>query len=210
MRIALFGISRSGKNYTIDDFIELSKGQGLDFIHLSPMDMVRERLGIRKLRDMSLEEKTVLVNEVRAEIDGICEGHDVIVDEHYCYPATFGGKRLENGYFDEKLPNVILKVDGHDTDYEVVFPVSEYGKYDLILCMGIDPAIIVDRCRTSEGPKRNDDITVEQASRWQQVEIAGAFREGVIPDGSLITDPKRSGEQVFRTVLQYLNDGRDA
>ncbi len=204
IRVALFGVSRSGKNYTIEDFLERARAKGLDFVHLSPMDMIRGRLGSRRLRDMSLKEKTELVTEVREEIDHLAEVRNVIVDEHYCYPSTFGGKSLDNGYFDEKLPHDILKVKGHDTDYEVVFPRFEYDKYDLILCMDIDPSIIVDRCRTSEGAKRNDDITVEQAERWQQVEIDGAFREGHTVEESLITDPKRSGEQVFDAVTTYL------
>lgn len=206
MRVALFGISRSGKNYTIEDFLERARAEGMDFIHLSPMDMIRGRLGSRRLRDMSLEEKTQLVKEVRDEIDRMAEEYNVIVDEHYCYPSTFGGKRLDNGYFDEKLPHDILKVKGHDSDYEVVFPRFEYDKYDLILCMDIDPSIIVDRCRTSEGAKRNDDITVEQAERWQQVEVDGALREGHTVKGSLITDPKRSGKQVFDVVWRYWKD----
>ena len=204
IRVGLFGVSRSGKNYTIDDFLALSKEAGLEFIHLSPMDMIRERLGTRRLRDMGLEEKIALVKEVREEIDVICESHNVIVDEHYCYPSTFGGKRLDNGYFDEKLPHDILKVDGHDTEYEVVFPRFEYDKYDLILCMDIDPSIIVDRCRTSEGAKRNNDITVEQARRWEQVELEGAFREGHMMNGySRINDPKNSGKQVYNALCAY-------
>lgn len=106
LRVGLFGVSRSGKNYTIDDFRELASREGVKFTHLSPMDMIRARLGDRRLRDMSLEEKKELVSEVRSEIDRIAKDRNVIVDEHYCYPATIGGRRLENGYFDEKLPTI--------------------------------------------------------------------------------------------------------
>ena len=91
-RVALFGISRSGKNYTIEDFLYRAGEAGLRFIHLSPMDMIRERLNGRRLRDMSLGEKTHLVEEVRREIHSISESNNVIVDEHYCYPSSFGGK----------------------------------------------------------------------------------------------------------------------
>ena len=207
IRVALFGISRSGKNYTIEDFLQLVGNDGLSFIHLSPMDMIRDRLGSRRLKDMPLGDKVDLVNEVRNEIDRICKNNNVIVDEHYCYPSTFGGKELDNGYFDEKLPHNILKMCGHDTDYEVVFPDTEYCKYDLFLCMNIDPGIIVERCRTSEGVKRNDEITIEQAKKWQQVEIMGAFQKGNNIEGlSLIDDPKKSGEQVYRAVSDYLRD----
>ena len=139
MRVGLFGVSRSGKNYTIDDFIELAKANGVKFIHLSPMDMIRSRLDGRRLRDMSEEEKRTLVKEVRDEIDRAAFENNVIVDEHYCYPATFGGKKLENGYYDEKLPHDILHIPGYRTDYEVVFPRFESLKYDLFVAMNIDP-----------------------------------------------------------------------
>ena len=69
LRVGLFGVSRSGKNYTIDDFVERAAREGVEFRHLSPIDMVRARLGDRRLRDMFLEEKKELVSEVRAEID---------------------------------------------------------------------------------------------------------------------------------------------
>ncbi len=161
IRVGLFGVSRSGKNYTIDDFIELAKANGVEFIHLSPMDMIRARLCGRRLRDMSETEKLALVDEVRNEIDAVAERHNVIVDEHFCYPATFGGKKLENGYYDEKLPHDILSRPGYKTDYEVVFPRFESLKYDLFAVMSIDPNIIVERSRTSDGAKDNPYVTAE-------------------------------------------------
>jgi len=124
-RIGLFGVSRSGKNYTIDDFIGLAKDNGVEFVHMSPMDMIRARLGSRRLRDMPDDEKRALVTEVREEIDRIAKDHNIIVDEHFCYPSTFGGKKLENGYYDEKLPHDILHDMRYKVDYEVVFPRYE-------------------------------------------------------------------------------------
>lgn len=57
LRVGLFGVSRGGKNYTIDDFIELTRVNGVEFTHLSPMDMIRSRLNGCRLRDMPDSEK---------------------------------------------------------------------------------------------------------------------------------------------------------
>lgn len=197
--MGLFGVSRSGKNYTIDDFIAISRNNGIDFVHLSPMDMIRDRLDGRKLRDMPESEKRMLVNEVRNEIDLVAVDHNVIVDEHFCYPATFGGKKLENGYYDEKLPYDILRIPDHRTDYEVVFPRFESRKYDLFAVMCIEPEIIVQRSKTSEGAKYNPYVTAEEIGEWQRVEIEGLEFESNVPVIP-ITDPRASGILLWEAV----------
>jgi len=197
MRIGLFGISRSGKNYTIDDFNLEANKYGRSFVHLSPMDMIRDRLNGRRLKDMSDEEKRALVKKVRDQIDQIAEDHDVIVDEHYCYPVSFGGVKPENGYFDEKLPHDIWHRDYKDLEYEVVFPRFEADKYDVIAVMQIDPKIIVERCRTSEGAKYNPYITEEDAKEWQKAELLGIWHDS---HKSIIevVDPKNSGKELWK------------
>ena len=199
LRVGLFGVSRSGKNYTIGDFIDLARSNGVEFIHLSPMDMIRNRLNGRRLRDMSDFEKKILVNKVRSEIDNASEGHNVIVDEHFCYPSTFGGIKLENGYYDEKLPHDILHIPKYRTDYEVVFPRFESRKYDLFAVMCIDPKIIVERSRTSEGAKYNPYVSSEEIEEWQKVEIEGLESESNVPVIP-ITDPLESGNLLWKAV----------
>ncbi len=196
MRIGLFGVSRSGKNYTIDDFIIEASKHGRTFVHLSPMDMIRERLEGKKLKDMTNEEKKALVKTVRDQIDLIAKDHDVIVDEHYCYPVSFGGVKPENGYFDEKLPHDIWDYGYNDLQYEVVFPRFEAIKYDVLAVMNIDPKIIVERSRTSEGVKFNPYITEEDAKRWQIAETVGIgqeSRKGIVE----VLDPKNSGKELW-------------
>jgi len=56
-RGGVFGIPISGTNHTIEEYIKISKENGVEFIHLSPMDMIRERLGDRKLSTMAEEEE---------------------------------------------------------------------------------------------------------------------------------------------------------
>lgn len=203
-RIALFGISRSGKDYTIGDFIEIAKKEGMDFVHMSPMNIIRSRLYGRRLSEMSETAKNILVCEVRHEIDKMSSECNVIVDEHFCFPSKYNGMTVKNGYTDEKIPYIPFRDMATGRVYEQVFPETEYGKYDLILSMDIDPEIIVDRCRTSEGAKHNPYITAEDARQWQRVETDGAFRKGISAPNPRITDPDRSGEQVFEAVIGYL------
>ena len=202
-RVGLFGVSRSGKNYTIDDFVETAKANGIEFVHMSPMDMIRARLGTRRLRDMPEDEKRALVREVREEIDRTAEDHHLIVDEHFCYPSTFGGKKLENGYYDEKLPHDILRDANNKVDYEVVFPRFESHKYDLLAVMSIDPDIIVERSRTSEGAKYNPYATPEEIREWQKTEIGGVAKESTAPV-FLITDPRESGSLLWKAARATL------
>lgn len=201
--MGLFGVSRSGKNYTIDDFIGLAKADGVEFIHLSPMDMIRSGLNGHRLRDMSDDEKRILVGKVRNEIDYMSKNRNVIVDEHYCYPATFGGKKLENGYYDEKLPYDIFRRPGYRTDYEVVFPRFESLKYDLLAVMNLDPRIIVERSRTSEGTKYNPFVTADEIEEWQKAETEGLGLESSVPIVP-ITDPLASGIQLWGSVKTNL------
>ncbi len=207
IRIGLFGVSRSGKNYTIDDFIELANKNGVKYVHLSPMDMIRARLEGRRLRDMSENEKRALVKEVRCEIDKVAIFDNIIVDEHFCYPETFGGMKIENGYYDEKLPHDILHDSRYIVDYEVVFPRFESMKYDLLAVMNIDPSIIVQRSRTSEGAKYNPHVTTEEIEDWQRAEADGLRAECHVPM-VFITDPKISGAQLWDSVNRFMTKRR--
>ena len=99
-RIAVFGISRSGKDATIEAFIKIAKDNGFDFVHMSPIGMVREDewKGLKILNDTG---KRDLARDVREEMR-LSQVENVMVDEHYCFPYDLNGKILENGYYDEK------------------------------------------------------------------------------------------------------------
>lgn len=204
MRVGVFGISRSGKDYTIEDFITLAEKEGCSFTHLSPMGMIRERLDDRKLSKMDIDEKAELVRGVRRDIDREAKEGNIVVDEHYCYPSTFDGIVINNGYYDEKLPHDILKRPGLRTDYEVVLPRFEALKYDVVACMRIDPEIITERTHNSEGAKRNMLMTPEIADEWQKQEIRGSMMESDVSRVGIIDDPARSGEQLWDFVRSRL------
>jgi len=112
MKVGIFGISRSGKNGTIDHFMEIAENHGCRFTSVCSMDEIRRRLDGRQLKNMMLEEKWELIREVREMIDEIALTENVIVDEHCCFPATIGGVAPQDGYHDQKLPNTIVHLDG--------------------------------------------------------------------------------------------------
>ena len=198
MRIGVFGISRSGKDTTIEAFIKIAEDNGYDFVHMSPIGMIRARMNGKSLKTISCTEKEDLVREIREEIKKVAQNKNVIVDEHYCFPHDFGGKVLENGYYDEKLPHDIMKMPGDSTPYEVIFPRFGTDFYDMILVIRIDPDIILERMRTSEGCKKNDIATKDEILRWQKAESEGvsgdARNRGIIE----LTDPSLNGIEIWK------------
>ena len=206
-RIAVFGTSRSGKDYSIRDAIAILFAKGLEFTHISPITLVHNHLNGRRLKTMSETEKAEMMKEVREEIGLLSSSDFVFIDEHYCFPSEYGGKRIENGYSDEKLPFVILK-DGNGGSYECVFDESWMNNYDLVLYMDVPSNIILDRFRESEGCKNNPLITLEDIEAWKSFEksqlqkICSSQKLRMVP----ITDPEKSGMQISEAVCNLLND----
>ena len=164
--VAVFGTSRSGKDYTIDGALEIL-GEGT---HVSPMGMIHERLGERRLSGMSEGEKKELCEGVWDDIARMCR-EGAVVDCHWCFPQTYGGKVLKDGYNDEKLPRREVRDAESGNVYEVVFDPARIALFDRVVYLCTDPEIIVSRFRTSEGCKRNEDATVEDVEAWEDFEI---------------------------------------
>ena len=205
VRAAVFGTSRSGKDYTIRDATEILSGRGMFFTHISPISLVHEELNGRYLRDMPDCEKKHIINSVRKRMDFLLEDDYVFSDEHYCFPRTFGGRRIDNGYYGEKLPYIIER-GTNGRLYEVVFDEEWIRKYDLAIYMEIDPHIIQERFRSSEGDKKNNYATYEDIRYWQIYEIK-KIRE--ICDRYekplyYVYNPSHSGEEIEVIISQFL------
>ena len=141
LNVAVFGTSRSGKDYTILDASELLSQSGLYFDHISPIKMVNEKLDGRKLSEMQYVEKRWLMDDVRQQIRSFLSGGNVFVDEHYSFPESYNGKVITNGYYGEKLPS--FKAEGlEERIYDVVFREEWIDSYDLVVYLEIDPDII--------------------------------------------------------------------
>ena len=177
--IGVFGISRSGKDSAIEVFVDIARENGYDFVHMSPIGMIREKLAGRRLKAMPESEKIRLVQMVREEIRDVSEHSNVIVDEHYCFPHDFGGAVLEDGYYDEKLPYDIMTIPDAPTVYEVVLPRFATQFYDLVAVMKIDPDAIIERMRRSDGCKRNTVATRDDIIHWQRAEMIGVQHDAL-------------------------------
>lgn len=205
LKIAVFGTSRSGKDYTIHDATELLAEEGILLTHLSPIGMVHGELGGRSLRNMSNSEKNDVISTVRNRINDLLQDGYVIVDEHYCFPETFGGRKIDNGYYGEKLPYRVEQNKGGNR-YETVFEARWIKKYDLIIYLDIDPVTILDRFHSSEGDKKNLFATYEDISLWQIFEmerLEDLCNNYHIPM-YYVYDPKKSGEELATIISRHL------
>ena len=151
-------------------------------------------------------EKNTIVNVVRKRMEALLQDELVFTDEHYCFPRTFGGRRLNNGYYGEKLTYRIKK-DICGRKYEVVFNYNCFKRYDLSIYIEIDPHVILDRFQSSVGVKYNPFATYDDIRSWQLFEIENVQRMchhfGV--PMYYIYDPAHSGEEVATIISDYLD-----
>lgn len=154
-----------GLPYCVDIFL-----QTRDIVKLRNVQKEIYELDGRKLRDMPVEEKEELVRSVRNSIQDQTEEGCHFVDEHYCFPTYYGGRVLQDGYNDEKLPYT-LGFDEERNQYEIVFQPGWITNYNVAIYMDIDPEIILGRFRTSEGCKCNTDVILDDIYCWKNFEI---------------------------------------
>ncbi len=145
MKIAIYGVSRSGKNYLIEKLIRrlncraihLEGSQTLNDLARQMFDMTFKQLS--EIDKETLRKKfTEIVKEKEREF-GI-----VIVDGHYSFP---------NG-------------DG----YRVVYTDEDRRAYDAFFYLDTPSCMIVQFSRNSTGEKQNSSITEEQIRNWKGFE----------------------------------------
>lgn len=149
MKLAIYGVSRSGKDYLIKNVIAyLQETTLLTAIHIEgsktlnalAQDMFLQPFkSLDESRKIILREKfTEIVNEKNLEYDL------VLVDGHYSF------------------------IDGDS--YKVVFTEQDENVYDHFFYLDTPSEMIVDFSRNSTGDKINLDITVEQVRNWKKYE----------------------------------------
>ncbi len=149
MKLAIYGVSRAGKDYLIKNVIAyLQETTLLTAIHIEgsktlnalAQDMFQKPFkNLEESRKKTLREKfTEIVNEKNSEYDL------VLVDGHYSF------------------------IDGDS--YKVVFTEQDENVYDHFFYLDTPSEMIVEFSRKSTGEKRNLDITVEQIKNWKKHE----------------------------------------
>jgi hypothetical protein len=172
LRVSVFGISRSGKDYSISSAVKTLNDLGIPFRHIQGIPTVREYsepiLG-KKFLLTSTDEKGLLMEVFRKKIsDRSCMPY-LIQDEHYAFPTTYGGKPLNNDYTDAKFPFFLKKGDD-GREYEVVFKEEWMSGCDTAFYIDPDPDVVLRRIRSSEGAKRTEQISEEDIDLWKKFE----------------------------------------
>lgn len=149
MKLAIYGVSRAGKDYLIKNVMTyLHDNTQLTAIHIEgsktlnalAQEMFQKTFkSLDESRKNTLREKfTEIVNKKNSEYDL------VLVDGHYSF------------------------IDGNS--YNIVFTEQDEKVYDHFFYLDTPSEMIVQFSRKSIGDKKNLDITVEQVRNWKQFE----------------------------------------
>ena len=150
MKFAVYGVSRSGKDYFIDALVEYFSARGKRLYHVKGSETLNkialESYGVKfnqcdEIRKCTLRERFVeRINEMESAYQY------VVVDGHYAF-------------FDDKK------------DLYSVCSESDINCYDKFFYLDSDPNLIVERMRNSSGSKFNDHLTEANIRDWQNYEI---------------------------------------
>lgn len=145
MKIAIYGVSRSGKNYLIENIL---RNIGDKIYHLK---------GSETLNDLSYKYYSCSLNKTNEIQKGFLR-------------KEFVKLLLEK---EEQFGNVI--VDGHysfieKNNYRIVCTEDDKNAYDLFCYLDTPSSMIIDFTRNSIGSKRNEEITEEAVRNWKEYE----------------------------------------
>ena len=99
LRVAVFGITRSGKDYSISSAVGALRDSGIRFEHFPGIPTVRgyaEPMLGKSFFHTTSEEKGLLMDAFRKMISDRSSIPFLIQDEHYCFPSEYGGKPMRN------------------------------------------------------------------------------------------------------------------
>jgi len=149
MKIAIYGVSRSGKDYLIEKIVNhFNLNSDLKACHIK---------GSKTLNFLALDIYS-------CSFKSLCESKKKILR----------GKFTDVVNEKEKEYQLVI-VDGHysfvnESSYEVIFTDEDRNTYDHFFYLDTPSHMIVQLSRNSEGEKRNTDITEEQVSNWKSYE----------------------------------------
>ncbi|KXJ53038.1 MAG: hypothetical protein AXW15_03280 [Neptuniibacter sp. Phe_28] len=148
MKIAIYGTSRSGKDYLIEHASNHLISLGLSVSHLKGSlllnQMAEESCGV-KFSKLAEDQKYELRKRFVDLVNEANESNDIVfVDGHYSFPE--GG------------------------DFKVVFTDADRDCYDHFFYMDTKSEFIREISRKSEGEKQNLEITVEGIDCWKSFE----------------------------------------
>lgn len=146
MKIAIYGVSRSGKNFMIEKLI---KQLGNNAFHLNGSFTLKEMAENRfncPFKELGEREKSCLRKEFTRIIDSKDAQYKyVFVDGHYAFMDK--------------------------DEYKVVFTSEDKFIYDAFFYLDTPSNKIIEFSRNSKGEKKNTLITEREIEKWKQFEI---------------------------------------
>lgn len=150
MKIAIYGVSRSGKDYLIEHLVAHLSTKGMSLLHIKGSsylnDLSLDKYGckFKQLEDAGQDQiRQQFIEEVN-ELEK--NNGNIVVDGHYAF-------------YDEEM------------NFRKVFTDADLNFYDLFFYIDTNSEFVVDRMRNSPGDKRNDKYTIDDIVRWKNFEI---------------------------------------
>ncbi|MEZ8738688.1 hypothetical protein AB6E21_01605 [Photobacterium swingsii] len=149
MKIAIYGVSRSGKDYLIDRVVNhLNLNSDIKACHIE---------GSKTLNSIAFE-------TYGRSFKSLCESDKVALRKKFVDIVNQKEKEYQ-----------LVIVDGHysfinENSYNVVFTDEDKNTYDHFFYLDTPSHMIIKFARNSEGEKRNLDITEEQVFNWKLYE----------------------------------------
>lgn len=149
MKIAIYGVSRSGKDYLIENIVNhLNLHSDIKACHIE---------GSKTLNGLAFD-------LFGCSFKSLCESKKVILRRKF----------VEVVNEKEKIYQLVI-VDGHysfinEDSYKVVFTEEDRDAYDHFFYLDTPSHMIIQFARNSAGEKRNLTITEEQVSSWKSYE----------------------------------------
>jgi len=149
MKIAIYGVSRSGKDYLIEKIVNhFNLNSDLKACHIE---------GSKTLNCLALDIYS-------CSFKSLCESKKEMLRVKFTDVVNEKEKEYQ-----------LVIVDGHysfvnESSYKVVFTDEDRNTYDHFFYLDTPSHMIVQFSRNSEGEKRNADITEEQVSNWKSYE----------------------------------------
>lgn len=148
MKIGLYGVSRSGKNYLIDKVAERTSG-----IKYMPGSVTLKELAKRnfntEFRELTDSQKTFIRFEfTKHVVEEERSGQHIVVDGHYSFPKKDGG------------------------GYDIVFTEADKSLYDIFIYMNTPSERIVANANLGEMGRENTLYDAVAIDNWKAYEIA--------------------------------------
>lgn len=185
MKFAIYGVSRSGKNYLIEPLVDYFQKKDVPLMHINGSGILKElaqQIYAKDFKVLSEAEKDILRKEFVVRLDAAEKEYgNIVVDGHYAF-YNEGGELFK------------------------VFTESDKNAYDVFFYLETKPSEIIQRMRNSLGDKRNEEMTEAQVAVWQDYEISEMSEELLRSDKELHV--LRYGEEVFEYIYEVVVLGR--